>query len=364
MSAEKSKVALISGITGQDGSYLSEFLLEKGYTVYGIIRRSSSFNTKRIEHLYKDPHVPKSRFKLLYGDLTDTANIITIVNRIKPDEIYNLGAQSHVAVSFEMPEYTANVDGMGTLRMLEAIRACGLTKTVKFYQASTSELYGKVQETPQRETTPFYPRSPYACAKLMGYWMVVNYREAYNMFAVNGVLFNHESIRRGPTFVTRKITMAVARIKTGLQDCLFLGNLDSKRDWGHAKDYVAAMWLMLQTEVPEDYVVATGETHSVREFCEKAFKYAGIDLEWRGETGTVDEYGVKKGTDEVIVRIDARYFRPTEVDLLLGTPEKAEKNLGWTRKVSFDELVQGMVEGDLQLLANKDSEVVSRQYHE
>jgi GDPmannose 4,6-dehydratase len=358
------KVALISGITGQDGSYLSEFLLEKGYTVYGIIRRSSSFNTKRIEHLYKDPHVPRSRFKLLYGDLTDTANIITIVNRIKPDEIYNLGAQSHVQVSFEMPEYTCNVDGMGTLRMLEAIRACGLTKSVRFYQASTSELYGKVQETPQKETTPFYPRSPYGCAKLMGYWLVVNYREAYNMFAVNGVLFNHESIRRGPTFVTRKITMAVARIKSGLQKCLYLGNLDAKRDWGHAKDYVEAMWLMLQSDVPEDYVVATGETHSVREFCEKAFHYAGIDIEWRGERGSPDEIAVRKGTDNVVVRIDKRYFRPTEVDLLLGDPSKAEKQLKWHRKISFDELVKGMIEGDMQLLANKDIEVVSRQYHE
>jgi len=358
------KVALISGITGQDGSYLSELLLSKGYTVYGIIRRSSSFNTKRIEHLYKDPHVPRSRFKLLYGDLTDTANTITIINRIKPDEIYNLGAQSHVQVSFEMPEYTCNVDGMGTLRVLEAIRACGLTKSVKVYQASTSELYGKVQETPQKETTPFYPRSPYACAKLMSYWLVVNYREAYNMFAVNGILFNHESIRRGPTFVTRKVTMAVARIKNGLQDCLYLGNLDAKRDWGHAKDYVEAMWLMLQTDVPEDYVVATGETHSVREFCEKAFHYAGIEIEWRGEHGTADEVAVKKGTDEVVVRIDKRYFRPTEVDLLLGDPTKAEKQLNWHRQVSFEELVKGMVEGDLQLLANKDSEVVSRQYHE
>jgi len=362
---QKAKVALITGITGQDGSYLSELLLSKGYTVYGIIRRSSSFNTKRIEHLYKDPHVPKSRFKLLYGDLTDTANIITIVNKVKPDEIYNLGAQSHVQVSFEMPEYTANVDGMGTIRLLEAIRASGLSKTVKFYQASTSELYGKVVETPQTEKTPFYPRSPYACAKLMGFWAVVNYREAYNIYAVNGTLFNHESIRRGPTFVTRKITMAVARIKNGVQDCLYLGNLDAKRDWGHAKDYVAAMWLMLQQEQPQDYVIATGETHSVREFCEKAFKYAGIEIEWSGDSGTVNEVAHVKGDpNKVVIRIDQRYFRPTEVDLLLGDPAKAERELGWKRDVSFDELVKGMIEGDIELLNNKDIDVVSRQYHE
>lgn len=358
------KVALITGITGQDGSYLSELLLEKGYTVYGIVRRSSSFNTKRIERLYKDPHVPKSRFKLLYGDLTDTANIISIVNKVRPDEIYNLGAQSHVKVSFEMPEYTANVDGMGTLRILEAIRACGLTNTVKFYQASTSELYGKVQETPQKETTPFYPRSPYGCAKIMSYWMVINYREAYNMFALNGILFNHESIRRGPTFVTRKITMAVARIKRGVQDCLYLGNLDSLRDWGHAKDYVEAMWLMLQQEKPEDFVVATGEMHSVREFCEKAFAVAGITIKWQGPKGSPEEEGIDVATGKSVIKIDKRYFRPTEVDLLLGDPSKAEKQLGWKRKVSFDELVKGMVEGDLELLDNKDSEVVSRQYHE
>jgi GDPmannose 4,6-dehydratase len=358
------KVALITGITGQDGSYLSELLLEKGYTVYGIVRRSSSFNTKRIERLYKDPHVPKSRFKLLYGDLTDTANIISIVNKVRPDEIYNLGAQSHVKVSFEMPEYTANVDGMGTLRILEAIRASGLTNTVKFYQASTSELYGKVQETPQKETTPFYPRSPYGCAKIMSYWMVINYREAYNMFALNGILFNHESIRRGPTFVTRKITMAVARIKRGVQDCLYLGNLDSLRDWGHAKDYVEAMWLMLQQEKPEDFVVATGEMHSVREFCEKAFAVAGITIKWQGPKGSPEEEGIDVATGKSVIKIDKRYFRPTEVDLLLGDPSKAEKQLGWKRKVSFDELVKGMVEGDLELLDNKDSEVVSRQYHE
>jgi GDPmannose 4,6-dehydratase len=312
--------------------------------------------------LYKDPHIPESRYKLLYGDLTDSANLISIINQIKPDEIYNLGAQSHVKVSFELPEYTANVDGMGTLRILEAIRSAGLEKSVKFYQASTSELYGLVQEPIQSETTPFYPRSPYAVAKQFSYWMVVNYREAYDIFAVNGILFNHESIRRGPTFVTRKITMAVARIKRGLQDCLYLGNLDSKRDWGHAKDYVEAMWLMLQQDKPEDYVIATGETHSVREFCEKAFGFVGIKLEWRGEHGTVDEYGVDGNTGKVILRIDERYFRPTEVDLLLGNPGKAEKDLGWKRKVSFEELVKDMVEGDLKLLDEKDPSVVQHQY--
>jgi len=360
---DKPKVALVTGITGQDGSYLSEFLLEKGYTVYGIIRRSSSFNTGRIEHLYKDPHIPEARYRLLYGDLTDSANLIAIINQIKPDEIYNLGAQSHVKVSFELPEYTANVDAMGTLRILEAIRSAGLEKTCKLYQASTSELYGLVQEPIQSETTPFYPRSPYAVAKQFSYWMIVNYREAYDIFAVNGILFNHESIRRGPTFVTRKITMAVARIKRGLQECLYLGNLDSKRDWGHAKDYVEAMWLMLQAEKPQDFVVATGETHSVREFCELAFGYAGIKLEWKGERGTVDEYGVDAATGKVILRIDERYFRPTEVDLLLGNPAKAENELGWKRKVTFDELVKDMVEGDLKLLDEKDPSVVQLQYH-
>jgi GDPmannose 4,6-dehydratase len=306
----------------------------------------------------------KIGFKLMYGDLTDTANIISIVNYVRPDEIYNLGAQSHVKVSFEMPEYTANVDGMGTLRILEAIRASGLTKTVKFYQASTSELYGKVQETPQKETTPFYPRSPYGCAKMMSYWMVVNYREAYGMFALNGILFNHESIRRGPTFVTRKITMAVARIKRGVQDCLYLGNLDSLRDWGHAKDYVEGMWRMLQQDVAEDFVLATGEMHTVREFCEKAFKIAGITIQWKGEKGSVDEEAVDVDTGKALIKIDKRYFRPTEVDLLLGDPTKAETKLGWRRKVSFIDLVDGMVTGDLELLDNKDSEVVSRQYHE
>lgn len=331
--------------------------------MYGLIRRSSSFNTGRIEHLYKDPHIPEARYRLLYGDLTDSANLISVINQIKPDEIYNLGAQSHVKVSFELPEYTANVDGMGTLRILEAIRSAGLEKTCKLYQASTSELYGLIQEPIQSETTPFYPRSPYAVAKQFSYWIVVNYREAYNIFAVNGILFNHESIRRGPTFVTRKITMAVARVKRGLQECLYLGNLDSKRDWGHAKDYVEAMWLMLQVDVPQDFVVATGETHSVREFCEKAFGYAGIKLEWRGETGTVDEYAVDAETEKVILRIDERYFRPTEVDVLWGNPAKAERELGWKRKVTFDELVRDMMEGDLKLLDEKDPSVVQLQYH-
>ncbi|KAG2393678.1 hypothetical protein C9374_007209 [Naegleria lovaniensis] len=357
----ESKVALITGITGQDGSYLAEFLLEKGYMVYGIIRRSSSFNTGRVEHLYKDIHITKAKFKLLYGDLTDTGNLISIIAKIKPDEIYNLAAQSHVKVSFEMPEYTANVDGIGTLRLLEAIRACGLEKKTKFYQASTSELYGLVQEVPQKETTPFYPRSPYACAKLYSYWIVVNYREAYDMYALNGILFNHESIRRGPTFVTRKITMAVARIKLGLQDCLYLGNLDAERDWGHAKDYVEAMWLMLQQDKPRDFCVATGEKHSVREFVEKAFACIGQTVEWKGERGTVEEHGVVDGV--VRVRVDPRYFRPTEVDQLLGDPTLAETVLGWKRKVSFDELVRGMVEGDVELLQNGDPQVVQQQYH-
>lgn len=348
------KVALITGITGQDGSYLSEILLEKGYIVYGIIRRSSSFNTSRIEHLYKDPHV-QSRFRLLYGDLTDTGNMISIIAKVKPDEIYNLAAQSHVKVSFEMPEYTANVDALGTLRILEAIRSVGLEKKVKFYQASTSELYGEVQEVPQRETTPFYPRSPYAVAKLYSYWIVVNYREAYGMFAVNGILFNHESIRRGPTFVTRKITMAVARIAKGIQECLYLGNLDAKRDWGHAKDYCKAMWMMLQHDKPEDFCVATGENHTVREFCEKAFHYAGIEIEWSGEPGTVDEFAHRKGDPEKkpIIQINPRYFRPTEVEQLLGDPSKAKATLGWKTEISFDELVRGMVEGDLEILEKK-----------
>lgn len=325
------------------------------YLVYGIIRRSSSFNTGRVEHLYKDPiPIEETRFKLLYGDMSDTGNLISIINEIQPDEIYNLAAQSHVKVSFEMPEYTANVDATGTLRILEAIRACKLEKKVKFYQASTSELYGEVQEIPQRETTPFYPRSPYACAKLFSYWIVKNYREAYGIFASNGILFNHESIRRGETFVTRKITMAVARIKVNIQKCLYLGNLDAKRDWGHAKDYVEAMWMILQHDKSDDWVVATGEQHSVREFVELAFKEVGIEVEWKGERGTVNEFGVNKTNGEVIVRVDERYFRPTEVETLLGDPAKIEKTLGWKRKVSFEELVKGMVQGDIQLLMKSD----------
>lgn len=344
----KPKVALITGVTGQDGSFLAELLLEKGYHVYGVIRRSSSFNTGRVDHIYKDPHVV-SRFKLLYGDLTDTANLVSIISQTQPDEIYNLGAQSHVKVSFELPEYTANVDGLGTLRILEAVRSCGLQSKVRFYQASTSELYGKVVETPQSETTPFYPRSPYGVAKLFSYWITVNYREAYDMFAVNGVLFNHESPRRGETFVTRKVTMAVARIMLGLQDCLYLGNLDAKRDWGHAKDYVYAMWLMLQQDKPEDFCIATGETHTVREMVEKSFLVAGITVQWKGDNGTVNEYGVDAKTGKTIVRIDEKYFRPSEVDLLLGNPAKAQSVLGWKRNVLFDDLIKEMVVSDIEL---------------
>jgi GDPmannose 4,6-dehydratase len=339
------KSALITGITGQDGSYLAELLLEKGYVVHGIIRRSSSFNTGRLEHLYEDRHTGKARLFLHYGDLTDSTNLVHIINKTKPDEVYNLGAQSHVAVSFEMSEYTADVDGLGTLRLLDAIRTAGLTKKVRFYQASTSELYGKVVETPQSEKTPFYPRSPYAVAKQFAYWIVVNYREAYDIFAVNGILFNHESPRRGPTFVTRKVTRGVARIHMGLQECLFLGNLESKRDWGHAKDYVHAMWMMLQAPNPVDYVVSTGETRSVREFVEKAFSIVGIKITWRGKG--LDEVGVdQKG--RVLVRIDQKYFRPTEVDLLLGDCSKIKRELGWTCHVKFDDLVKEMVEADIE----------------
>eukprot|EP01083_Nonionella_stella_P076130 207287_1 len=342
---EVRNVALITGITGQDGSYLAELLLEKGYEVHGIIRRSSSFNTGRINHLYHDQHVKGVKFKLHYGDLTDSTNLVGIMNRVKPTEVYNLGAQSHVKVSFEMSEYTANVDGLGTLRLLDAIRTAGLEKSVRFYQASTSELYGKVVETPQTELTPFYPRSPYAVAKLFAYWSVVNYREAYGMHANNGILFNHESPRRGPTFVTRKITRAVAAIKSKKSECIYLGNLSAKRDWGHAKDYVKMMWLMLQQEKPDDFVIATGETHSVREFVEKAFACIDLRISWEGEgvneTG-VDDNGV------VRVRVDERYFRPTEVDLLLGSPVKAKEKLGWKTSVTFDELVQEMVACDIQ----------------
>jgi len=339
------KAALISGITGQDGSYLAELLLSKGYVVHGIIRRSSSFNTGRIEHLYKDKH-DADRLFLHYGDLTDSSNLCHIISKTRPDEIYNLGAQSHVKVSFEMSEYTAEVDGLGTLRLLNAIRTCGLEKTCKFYQASTSELYGLVQEVPQRETTPFYPRSPYAVAKQFAYWIIINYREAYGMFVTNGILFNHESPRRGPTFVTRKITRAVAKIVNGLQKTLFLGNLDSLRDWGHARDYVEGMWLILQQEKPADYVLATGEMHSVREFVVEAFKFVDITIEWRGEG--VEEVGVDAANpSNVLVKIDPQYFRPTEVEQLLGDPTKAKTELGWECKVKFHELVADMMRADL-----------------
>lgn len=340
-----SKVALVTGITGQDGAYLAEFLLDKGYIVHGIKRRSSSFNTARIDHLYKDPHERNVNFFMHYGDLTDSTNLIRIIQETQPDEIYNLAAQSHVQVSFETPEYTANSDAIGSLRLLEAIRILGMEKKVKFYQASTSELYGKVQEIPQSETTPFYPRSPYAAAKLYAYWITINYREAYGMYACNGILFNHESPIRGETFVTRKITMAVANLKKGLQERLYLGNLDAKRDWGFAGDYVKAMWLMLQQDEPEDFVIATGETHSVREFVELAFREVGIDIEWKGEC--VDEVGVDSETGNVLVEIDPRYYRPTEVELLIGDPSKAREKLGWNSNVGFEELVKMMVKGDM-----------------
>ncbi|HPT77106.1 MAG: GDP-mannose 4,6-dehydratase [Epulopiscium sp.] len=340
------KKAFITGITGQDGSYLTELLLSKGYEVHGIIRRSSSFNTERIDHLYKDPHLNDVSLFLHYGDMTDASNLSRLLDRIKPDEIYNLAAQSHVKVSFEVPEYTADVDGIGTLRLLDAIKDTGLKP--RFYQASTSELFGGMKDTaPQNEKTPFYPRSPYAAAKLYAYWITVNYREAYNLFACNGILFNHESPRRGETFVTRKITRAVANIVKGNQDKLYLGNLDAKRDWGYAGDYVEGMWLMLQQDVPDDYVLATGEAHTVREFATLAFSYAGIDIEWIGQG--IDEKGIDKKTGKILVEIDSKYFRPTEVEFLLGNPTKAEVELGWKRKVSFEQLVKMMVEADLKL---------------
>tara|TARA_R110000868_G_scaffold153644_9_gene379166 strand:+ start:13111 stop:14148 length:1038 start_codon:yes stop_codon:yes gene_type:complete len=341
------KVALITGITGQDGAYLAEFLLEKGYIVHGVKRRSSSFNTQRIDHIYVDFH-NSSNFFLHYGDLTDSTNLIRLVQEIRPDEIYNLGAMSHVKVSFDSPEYTANVDGTGTLRLLEAIRICGLEKKTRIYQASTSELYGLVQEVPQKETTPFYPRSPYAVAKMYAYWITVNYREAYGMFACNGILFNHESPIRGETFVTRKITMAAAAISRGKQDCLYLGNLDAKRDWGYAKEYVEAMWLMLQQDEPEDFVIATGVTTKVRDFVTMSFKYAGIEIEWKGEPGTVEEFGVDKSTGKTIVKVDPVYFRPTEVELLIGDPTKAKEKLGWSPKVTVNELAKLMVDNDIK----------------
>ncbi|MGB5473385.1 MAG: GDP-mannose 4,6-dehydratase [Gammaproteobacteria bacterium] len=341
------RVALITGITGQDGSYLAEFLLEKGYIVHGIKRRASSFNTDRIDHLYRDLHEAHVRFILHYGDLTDSTNLIRIIQQVQPDEIYNLAAQSHVAVSFETPEYTANADALGTLRLLEAIRILGLEKKTRFYQASTSELFGKVQETPQKETTPFYPRSPYAVAKLYSYWICVNYREAYGIYACNGILFNHESPVRGETFVTRKITRAVARIKLGLQDKLYLGNLNSLRDWGHAKDYVKMQWLMLQQDEPEDYCIATGVQYSVREFVEAACKEVGIGVRWEGEG--VNEKGIDTHSGKVLVEVDKRYFRPTEVETLLGDSTKAREKLGWVPEITLDEMVAEMVREDLKI---------------
>uniref|UniRef100_A0A8C9W8B3 GDP-mannose 4,6 dehydratase n=1 Tax=Scleropages formosus TaxID=113540 RepID=A0A8C9W8B3_SCLFO len=333
----------------QDGSYLAEFLLEKGYEVHGIVRRSSSFNTGRIEHLYKNPQThTEGNMKLHYGDLTDSTCLVKIINEIKPTEIYNLGAQSHVKISFDLAEYTADVDGLGTLRLLDAIKTCGLIGSVRFYQASTSELYGKVQEIPQRETTPFYPRSPYGAAKLYAYWIVINFREAYNLFAVNGILFNHESPRRGANFVTRKISRSVAKIHLGQLDCFSLGNLDSKRDWGHAKDYVEAMWLMLQQDEPEDFVIATGEVHSVREFVEKAFKHVGKTIVWEGKDEK--EVGRCQETGKIHVRVDQKYYRPTEVDYLQGDSSKALKKLGWKPRVAFEELVKEMVDADIQLM--------------
>jgi GDPmannose 4,6-dehydratase len=363
------KVALITGITGQDGAYLAELLLGKGYVVHGIKRRSSSFNTDRIDHLYQDPHVSHRNFILHYGDLTDSTNLIRIIQQVQPDEIYNLAAMSHVAVSFETPEYTANADGLGTLRILEAIRILGLEKKTRFYQASTSELYGLVQETPQKETTPFYPRSPYAVAKLYAYWITVNYREAYGIYACNGILFNHESPIRGETFVTRKITRALARITLGLQDCLFLGNLDARRDWGHARDFVRAMWLMLQQPAAEDYVVATGQQHSVRDFVTAAAAELGIVMAWEGsaaeEVGRVarvdSDHNTKLQPGHTIVRIDRRYFRAAEVDTLLGDATKARTRLGWIPEVSFAELVAEMVREDLRI-AQRD-ELVRRHGH-
>ncbi len=348
-----SKTALITGITGQDGAYLAEFLLKKGYIVHGIKRRASSFNTDRIDHLYQDPHVENKNFILHYGDLTDSTNLIRIIQQTQPDEIYNLGAMSHVAVSFESPEYTANADGMGTLRILEAIRILGLEKKTRFYQASTSELYGLVQEIPQKESTPFYPRSPYAVAKMYAYWITVNYREAYGIYGCNGILFNHESPLRGETFVTRKITRAVARMALGLQDCLYLGNLSSLRDWGHARDYVEMQWLMLQQEQPEDFVIATGVQYSVRQFVEFAAAELGIQLRWQGEgenevgiVAAVTNKEVKVKVGDTIVKVDPRYFRPTEVETLLGDPTKAKEKLGWVPKTSLAELVQEMVQAD------------------
>jgi GDPmannose 4,6-dehydratase len=351
MAGSSGQVALIAGVTGQDGAYLAEFLLSKGYVVHGVKRRSSSFNTERIDHLIHDPHEPGAAFHMHYGDVTDATNIICIVQETQPDEIYNLAAQSHVQVSFETPEYTANADGLGVLRLLEAIRILGRENKTRFYQSSTSELFGKAKESPQKETTPFSPRSPYAAAKLYGYWITVNYREAYGMHASNGILFNHESPIRGETFVTRKITRAVAAIQCGLQQKLFLGNLDARRDWGHARDFVEGMWLILQQDVPDDYVLATGENHSVREFVEKAFACVGRTIVWSGSG--VEEKGIEKATGRVLVEIDPRYFRPTEVDCLVGDPSKSRAKLGWRHRTSFDTLVSEMVEADVAAVPNE-----------
>lgn len=345
------KKALISGITGQDGSYLTEILLNKGYEVHGIIRRSSSFNTSRIDHLYNNPEILNKKLFLHYGDLVDTSSLNRMLEKIEPEEIYNLAAQSHVKVSFEIPDYTAQVDGLGTLRFLDTIKETGLEKTVKFYQASTSELYGKVQEVPQTEKTPFYPRSPYGVAKIYGYWIVVNYREAYNLFACNGILFNHESPRRGGTFVTRKITQAVSKIKLGLQEQLHIGNLNSKRDWGYAKEYCEGMWMMLQQDTAEDYVLATGETHTVKEFVDVSFKELDLELRWEGEG--VEEKGIEIKTGKVLVEVDPTYFRPTEVDLLIGDPTKAKEKLGWEPKIKFEELAIMMVKSDFEKIQKR-----------
>ncbi len=356
MEQHNNKIALITGITGQDGSFLAEFLLEKGYEVHGIIRRSSSFNTGRIEHLYLDEWVRDMKRRRLinlhYGDMTDSSSLIRIIQEVQPTEIYNLAAQSHVKVSFDVPEYTAETDAVGTLRLLEAVRILKMEKRTRIYQASTSELYGKVQEVPQSEKTPFYPRSPYACAKLYGFWITKNYRESYGMYAVNGILFNHESERRGETFVTRKITLAAARIVNGLQDKLYLGNLNALRDWGYARDYVECMWLIMQQEEPEDYVIATGEYHTVREFTTLAFKHAGISLRWEGEG--LEEKGIDEATGKILVEVDPKYFRPAEVEQLLGDPTKAKERLGWNpRKTSFQELIKIMVDADLELIKNQ-----------
>lgn len=359
MAEKQKKRALVTGITGQDGAYLAELLLEKGYEVHGIKRRASLFNTDRIDHLYSDPHDLERRMILHYGDLTDSTNLIRIVQEVRPDEIYNLAAQSHVAVSFETAEYTANADAIGTLRLLEAMRICGLEKDARFYQASTSEMFGKVQEVPQTETTPFYPRSPYGAAKVYAHWITVNYREAYGLFACNGILFNHESPLRGETFVTRKITRGLARIKTELDDCLYLGNLDAMRDWGHARDYVRAQWLILQQDEPDDFVIATGEQHSVREFVERSASALDMNIEWQGNG--VQECGIDRASGKTIVRIDPRYFRPTEVDSLLGNATKARTQLGWQPEISFAELVSEMTAADLEI-AERDALIAREGY--